>query len=435
MLFLSLHPHHVSLHSSIHISLSLSPNNDNNLNHPISLPIPKDSNSTIAPIKAPTPPWMKGPLLLQPHDILDFSKTHKRFNSRHVADEEKHKLSDKALIGKEVRGKKAMKRIAQKVEKLHNTENTQLGSEKVDNFEGYFEKLNENDDGSSSSSSSSSSNGRRSRRERMPWERDEKIVFLKMKKEKALTAAELNLDKVLLQKLRDEAAKMRKWVKVMKAGVTQDVVDEIKRIWRKNDLAMIKFDIPLCRNMDRAREIVETKTGGLVVQSKKDFLVVYRGCNHQLTSKGTPKIYIRSQRTKPSEMNSVESVTKGDLCWAKSDLGTSDMPSLNADHKDSISTGMQDTNFQPVSGSLYERETDRLLDGLGPRFIDWWMHKPLPVDADLLPEVVPGFKPPFRLCPPYESVKLADSELTYLRKLAQPLPTHFVLGTFLLVET
>ncbi|CAL0308274.1 unnamed protein product [Lupinus luteus] len=424
MLFLSLHPHHVSLHSSIHISLSLSPNNNNNinLNHPISLPISKDSTSTVAPIKAPTPPWMKGPLLLQPHDILDFSKTHKRFNTRHVADEEKQKLSDKALIGKEVRGKKALKRIAQKLEKLHNTEKTQLGTEKVDNFEEYLEKLNENDD-------DSSSNGRRRRsRERMPWERDEKIVFLRMKKEKALTAAELNLDKVLLQRLRDEAAKMRKWVKVMKAGVTKDVVDEIKRIWRKNELAMIKFDIPLCRNMDRAREIVETKTGGLVVQSKKDFLVVYRGCNHQLTSKGSPKIYIRSQRTKPSEMNLAESVTKGDLYRAKSDHSTSDMPSLNADRKDSISTGMQDTSCQSVGGSLYERETDRLLDGLGPRFIDWWMHKPLPVDADLLPEVVPGFKPPFRLCPPNESVKLADSELTYLRKLTHPLPTHFVLG-------
>jgi hypothetical protein len=87
-----------------------------------------------------------------------------------------------------------------------------------------------------------------------------------------------------------------------------------------------------------------------------------------------------------------------------------------------------DLNSQPISGSLYERETDRLLDGLGPRFIDWWMRKPLPVDADLLPEVVPRFRPPFRLCPPHARAKLANDELTYLRKLAHPLPTHFVLG-------
>ncbi|KAL0378058.1 UNVERIFIED_CONTAM: Chloroplastic group IIA intron splicing facilitator CRS1, chloroplastic [Sesamum radiatum] len=78
--------------------------------------------------------------------------------------------------------------------------------------------------------------------------------------------------------------------------------------------------------------------------------------------------------------------------------------------------------------SLYEREADRLLDGLGPRFVDWWMQKPLPVDADLLPELVPGFKTPFRLCPPFTRSKLTDAELTYLRKLARHLPTHFVLG-------
>jgi hypothetical protein len=49
-------------------------------------------------------------------------------------------------------------------------------------------------------------------------------------------------------------------------------------------------------------------------------------------------------------------------------------------------------------------------------------------DADLLPEVFPGFTPPFRLCPPHARAKLVNDELTYLRKLAHPLPTHFVLG-------
>lgn len=87
-----------------------------------------------------------------------------------------------------------------------------------------------------------------------------------------------------------------------------------------------------------------------------------------------------------------------------------------------------DLNTQPINGSLFERETDRLLDGLGPRFVDWWMRKPLPVDADLLPEVVKGFRSPSRLCPPRMRSKLKDDELTYLRKLAQSLPTHFVLG-------
>ena len=83
---------------------------------------------------------------------------------------------------------------------------------------------------------------------------------------------------------------------------------------------------------------------------------------------------------------------------------------------------------EPIKGTLFEREVNRLLDGLGPRFIDWWWSTPLPVDADLLPEVVPNYMPPFRFCPPNMRPNLTDEELTYLRKLARPLPTHFALG-------
>ncbi|CAJ1843528.1 unnamed protein product [Sphenostylis stenocarpa] len=395
------------------------------------------------PIKAPTPPWMKGPLLLQPHELVGHSNSKsKKFKV------EKQELSDKALMGKEARGRKAMKKIVEKVDKLRNTQNsaeTLIGSPNVENFGGVLESLKEMEEV-------------RRTKERMPWESDEKFVLVKIKRKKAVTAAELTLDKLLLRRLRDEAARMRTWIKVKKAGVTQDVVDQIKRTWRKNELAMVKFDIPLCRNMNRAREIVElsiclvlkefptfrakiriqicmyayryaamyelvTKTGGLVVWGKKDFLVVYRGCNHQLTTKGSPSL-----RKNLHEMNGAESVTKGDICSVGSNHNLSELLSLNAKNKDSISTSIQDMNFQTADGSLYERETDRLLDDLGPRFTDWWMHKPLPVDADLLPEEVPGFQPPLRLCPPHASAKLTDYELTYFRKLARPLPTHFVLG-------
>ncbi|XLS56292.1 hypothetical protein HN51_006047 [Arachis hypogaea] len=107
---------------------------------------------------------------------------------------------------------------------------------------------------------------------------------------------------------------------------------------------------------------------------------------------------------------------------------TSDMPSQNGNNNASTSTCIQEVH---CSGSLYERETDRLLDALGRRFVDWWYPKPLPIDADLFPEVVPGFKPPFRLCPPYSSAKITYYELTFFRKLAKPLPVHFVLGMLL----
>lgn len=92
---------------------------------------------------------------------------------------------------------------------------------------------------------------------KFPWERDEKMIIRRVKKEKLVTAAELSLDGVLLERLRDEAALIRKWVKVMKAGVTQAVVDQVHFTWRNSELALLKFDIPLSHNMDRAREIIE----------------------------------------------------------------------------------------------------------------------------------------------------------------------------------
>ena len=46
-----------------------------------------------------------------------------------------------------------------------------------------------------------------------------------------------------------------------------------------------------------------------------------------------------------------------------------------------------------------EAEFNRLLHGLGPRFVDWWGTGLLPVDADLLPQNIPGYKTPLRLLP------------------------------------
>ena len=203
-----------------------------------------NSNNTPSqlPIKGPTPPWMKGPLLLQPNELLDLSNPKsKKFKL------ERQELSDKDLMGKEARGKKTMKKIVEKVEKLHGTHNSAgalIGSPNVENIGGVLDSLKENEEV-------------RRTKGRMPWENDWKFVYEKIKRKKTFTAAELTLDKVLLRRLRNEAARMRTWIKVKKAGVTQDVVDQIKWTWRRNELAMVKFDIPLCRNMSRAREIVE----------------------------------------------------------------------------------------------------------------------------------------------------------------------------------
>ncbi|XP_009126099.1 chloroplastic group IIA intron splicing facilitator CRS1, chloroplastic [Brassica rapa] len=298
-------------------------------------------------IKVPTAPWMKGPIFLPPDELINTSHHHKSTRKQN-AEEKTFKALNRRESG--VRGSKAMKKIVRSVEKL-------------DDYGGEFESLGgvvEEDE--------------KRRRRRMPWEREEeKFILRRRKKERVLTTADLILDEGLLKRLRLEGSKMREWVNVRKAGVTETVVNDIRSVWEENELAMVRFDVPLCRNMERAQEILELKTGGLVVLSKKEFLVVYRG---------------------PLSDSSVCVKEGGD----------------------------------EISSSLYVREGERLLNGLGPRYVDWWMRRPFPVDADLLPQVVDGYRTPSRRCPPNTRAKLSDQELTYLRNVAQALPFHFVLG-------
>jgi hypothetical protein len=162
---------------------------------------------------------------------------------------------------------------------------------------------------------------------------------------------------------------------------------------------------------------LQIKTGGLVVWTKGDIHFVYRGRNYLQNMKQLKVSQVNQPTSQGNYINAAELWTndnyKADDVFQESDPSTGDQ--------------MDD---EPVKGTLYEREVNRLLDGLGPRFVDWWWNTPLPVDADLLPEYVPGFKTPFRQCPPGVRPTLADEELTYLRKLARPLPTHFALGKY-----
>ncbi|KAL6221975.1 hypothetical protein ACLB2K_005367 [Fragaria x ananassa] len=73
-------------------------------------------------------------------------------------------------------------------------------------------------------------------------------------------------------------------------------------------------------------------------------------------------------------------------------------------------------------------DLNHLLDELGPRFKDWIGREPLPVDADLLPAVVPGYQTPFRLLPYGVRPGLKDKDMTKFRRLARSAPPHFALG-------
>ncbi|GFP97430.1 chloroplastic group iia intron splicing facilitator crs1 chloroplastic [Phtheirospermum japonicum] len=384
-------------------------------------------------IKAPTAPWMNKPLLVKPNEIVKFTNPKNRKDYLSYGRNEEH--PDTGLTGKVegARGKVAMKKIFKGIEKLQEIENSDETKQTLENPKFKFGPGDLWGNGDCESVAEMNGNRLEStefdipfaevvkevRLRKLPWERDEKMVIGRVKKEKVVTAAELNLDGILLERLRHEAGMIKKWVKVKKAGVTQAVVEQVRFIWRNNELALLRFDVPLCRNMDRAREIVEMKTGGMVVWRNKDFLAVYRGCNYESGSKHILYIHrntIRDRENSSSTMNYRSTTTT----FAR-----------ESSHRSSPDENIcrDGSNFESLlTASLYEREADRLLDGLGPRFVDWWMQKPLPVDGDLLPELVPGFKTPFRLCPPFTRSKLTDVELTYLRKLARPLPTHFVLG-------
>ncbi|KAL6520116.1 hypothetical protein OROHE_017259 [Orobanche hederae] len=389
-------------------------------------------------VEAPTAPWMNKPLLLKPNEIMDFTKQRNQKDNLAFDINEEH--PDMALTGKVGggRGRVAMKKIFKGIEKLQEIESFEENNQTLENVKfkfapgdlwgnGDYETDAEVKGNSASSKECLESSGfdiplaevvKELKLKKLPWLRDEKMVISRVKKEKFVTAAESTLDGILLDRLRDEAAMLRKWVKVKKSGVTQAVVSQVHFIWRNNELALIKFDVPLCWDMDRAREIVEMKTGGLVVWRNKDFIAVYRGCNYESGSKHICSIHRNSICDEENSSSNMKYSKTTTLSMESSDGSSLD----EMIHE-------KDCQWENVHmKSLYEREGDRLLDGLGTRFVDWWMQKPLPVDGDLLSEFVPGFKTPFRLCPPFTKSKLTDAELTYLRKLARPLPTHFVLG-------
>lgn len=77
-------------------------------------------------------------------------------------------------------------------------------------------------------------------------------------------------------------------------------------------------------------------------------------------------------------------------------------------------------------------ELNDLLDELGPRFHDWAGCAPLPVDADLLPTMVLGYRCPFRILPQRVKPCLSNKEMTEMRRLARTSPPHFALGLYAL---
>ncbi|GKA69316.1 CRM-domain containing factor CFM2, chloroplastic isoform X1 [Tanacetum coccineum] len=249
-------------------------------------------------------------------------------------------------------------------------------------------------------------------------------------REKVPMMAELKVERGELRRLRGVGIGIKTRLKIGKAGITEGIVNGIHERWRRNELVKIVCE-DMCRlNMKRTHDLLEMKTGGLVIWRAGSIIILYRGADY--------KYPYFVNNTKPNDASEGESTSssldseEGDVQESYS-IGTEDVASDGQ-------TKMTQTplikgvgsrtrvRFQLPGEAQLAEEADQLLHGLGPRFTDWYGYDPLPVDADLLPAVVPGYRKPFRLLPFGVQSTLTNDEMTTLRRLGRPLPCHFALG-------
>ncbi|KAI3979815.1 hypothetical protein MKX01_013910, partial [Papaver californicum] len=258
---------------------------------------------------------------------------------------------------------------------------------------------------------------------RFPWEnpmiKEAEGNLIRSKSRTSL--AELTLPESELRRLRNLAVKTNSKTKVGGAGVTQAVVEKIHEKWKSSEIVRLKCEGPPALNMKRLHEILERKTGGLVIWRSGSSISLYRGVSYELASEHHQKRQIQ----RPSN---IDNNYYAPIAESSSRHQTQRVSDLNAQLDKVCSEVGEISTVKPVPEVKYEHEIDKILDGLGPRYTDWPGPKPLPVDADLLPDVVPGYKPPYRILPYGVRSNLGLKEGTALRRLARVLSPHFAVG-------
>lgn len=162
----------------------------------------------------------------------------------------------------------------------------------------------------------------------------------------------------------------------------------------------------------------QSKTGGLVIWRSGSSVVLYRGMTYNLPC---VKSYVEKKQANKSSSPDLEDVTRD----AMNSTGVKDAVETTESFIPSSAERPMDHSSADVADLI---DLNLLLDELGPRYEDWLGREPLPVDADLLPAVVPGYKTPFRLLPYGVRHCLSDKEMTRFRWLARTVPPHFALG-------
>nr|KJB33713.1 hypothetical protein B456_006G027700 [Gossypium raimondii] len=246
--------------------------------------------------------------------------------------------------------------------------------------------------------------------------------------------AELKLSAAELKRLRTVGIGEKRKLKVGKAGITEGIVNGIHERWRKSEVVRIVCEDICKMNMKRTHEVLERKTGGLVIWRSGSKIILYRGANYKYPYFSADKIGTHDSSSNASSDTNVDNkeLDETESCSSEfNGVKTSTPKATDKMTKRALIQGVGSPSrvrFQLPGEAELVAEADRLLDGLGPRFTDWWGYEPLPVDGDLLPAIIPGYRRPFRLLPYGVKSLLTNDEMTTLRRLGRPLPCHFALG-------
>ncbi|KAE8705890.1 cytokinin dehydrogenase 3 [Hibiscus syriacus] len=224
--------------------------------------------------------------------------------------------------------------------------------------------------------------------------------------------AERTIPEHELRRLRNVALRMVERTNVGAAGITQALVELIQERWKSDEVVKLKFEEPLSLNMKRTHEVLEKRTGGLVIWRSGGSVVLYRGMAYKLQC---VQSYSREDQANKNASDVVASNTENIV--VKESVRTMEFIPSSEYVKDLSKEELMDLC-----------ELNHLLDELGPRYKDWSGRELLPVDADLLPPIVPGYQPPLRRLPYGVRHCLKDSETTTFRRLARRTPPHFALG-------
>ncbi|KAL5537528.1 hypothetical protein UlMin_042829 [Ulmus minor] len=221
---------------------------------------------------------------------------------------------------------------------------------------------------------------------RFPWEKpkeneEQEGGFMRRSR---TSLAELTLLESELKRLRNLTFQKKHKTRIGGGGVTQAVVDVIHERWKTSEIVRLKIEGPLALNMKRIHEILEQKTGGLVVWRSGTSLSLYRGMSYVVPSlKMNKRIYSRNEV--PYSLQKVDDKYTGDFAKFASDRDAD----TSLEKPESIAKEKKGTVHQPET--KYEDEVDKLLEGL----------------------VRPS---------------LGQREATALRRLVRFLPPHFALG-------